>query len=121
MPLTNVGCNLLASLIIGAGAPFNAANALLVVGDGSDAFNSSQTYLTGDATFSKGMNAGYPQELSNVLTFQTTFATNEANFNWQEWGISNGFNLLNRMVESLGVKASTQSWQLTVQLTVSTS
>jgi len=56
-----------------------------------------------------------------VVTFQSTFATGDANFVWAEWGIFNASTsgrMLNRKVEALGTKTSAATWQLTITLTL---
>jgi hypothetical protein len=67
------------------------------------------------------MDATYPQVSTNVITFRSTFATGDANFAWQEWGVFNASSagtMLNRKVESLGTKTSAQTWQFTVTITL---
>lgn len=67
------------------------------------------------------MDATYPQIAGNVLTFRATFATGDANFAWNEWGVFNAASagvMLNRKVEALGTKTASQSIQLTVTVTV---
>jgi len=70
------------------------------------------------------MEDGYPSTATNVLTFRSVFATDEANFQWEEWGIKNvnttGTTLFNRKQEALGVKTNTQTWQMTATLTFTT-
>lgn len=123
MGLTNAGRDIIAQMILGeATTDFNNANARLGVGDSNTAFAVGQTDLQAAANkFRKGMDATYPQRAGNVLTFRTTYATGEANFSWEEWATFNAAaagTMLQRKVESLGVKANTQSWQLTVTVTV---
>lgn len=123
MPLTNAGRNEFAAAIIGAAAiAFNNANAYIGAGNSSGAFAASQTDLQGGSTQRKGMDSTYPQRVANVLTFRATFSTSEANFQWLEWGVFNGTSatgaMLNRAIESLGLKTSAQSWQITSTLTV---
>ena len=124
MALTNAGVNLIASLLIGgAGTVFSNANAYIGVGDGTGSFATTQTDLLGTNKFRNPMDGGFPTISSNVLVFQSTFATGNANFNWNEWGVfnnSSGGTMLNRVQETLGTKASTQAWQFNVTLTVST-
>jgi hypothetical protein len=67
------------------------------------------------------MEATYPQRSGNVLTFRSLFATGEANFDWNEWGIFNAASagvMMARKVESMGTKTSVQSFQLTLTITV---
>lgn len=73
----------------------------------------------------KAMDATYPSGASNVITFRSTFATTDANWAWQEWGVFNNATngsgtMLVRKVESLGTKTSAQTWQFTVTLTFTT-
>lgn len=123
MPLTNAGRDVIAAMLIGESTTdFNNANAHIGVGDSTTAFVVAQTDLQAATNkLRKAMDATYPTRAVNVLTFRSTFGTTEANFAWQEWGVFNAASagaMLNRKVESLGTKASTQSWQLTVTNTV---
>lgn len=122
MPLTNAYRDYLASLAVGAGGTaFNNANAYIGVGDSTTAHAFTQTDLQAATNkFRKGMDATYPQVATNVQTFRATFGTAEANFAWQEWGVFNASaagTMMNRKVESLGTKTSSQSWQFTVTIT----
>ena len=125
MPITDAGRNHLVQAGIGAAVTaFNNANAYIGVGDSTTAFNASQTDLVAATNkLRKAMDATYPQGSSNVITFRSTFATGDANFAWQEWGVFNASSagtMLSRKVESLGTKTSAQTWQFTVTLTVTT-
>lgn len=125
MPITDAGRNHLVQAGIGAAVTaFNNANAHIGVGDSATAFSAAQTDLVAATNkFRKAMDATYPQGGSNVLTFRSTFATGDANFAWNEWGVfnaSSGGTMLDRKVESLGTKTNTQTWQFTVTLTVTT-
>jgi hypothetical protein len=126
MGLTNAGRDLIAQALIGeAVTSFANANAYLGVGDSSTAFAATQTDLVAASNkLRKAMDATYPQRSNNVLTFRSTFATNEANWAWNEWGVFNAAaagTMLNRAVASLGTKTSAQTWQVTVTLTVNAS
>lgn len=123
MGLTTAGRDLISAMLIGeATTDFTNANARLGVGDSAAAFAAGQVDLQAAANkFRKGMDATYPQRAGNVLTFRSTYAVGEANFPWNEWGVFNAAAagvMLNRKVEALGTKANTQSWQLTVTVTV---
>jgi hypothetical protein len=123
MPLTNAGRNLITSLLVGAGGTvFNNANSYIGVGDSTTAFAATQTDLQAVTNkYRQVVDATFPTIVGNVLTFQITVATGNANFDWSEWGIFNASTagtMLNRKQEELGVKASTQSWQFTVTITV---
>lgn len=124
MPLTNAGRNILAAMIMASGPPtaFDNGHAYLGVGDSSTAYGASQTDLQASSNkLRKAMDASYPQLASNVVTFRSLFGTADANFDWNEWGVFNAASsgtMLNRKAESLGTKANTQSWQLSVDITV---
>lgn len=111
--------------VVGAGGTaFNNANSFIGVGDSTTAFSAAHTDLQAATNkLRKAMDATFPSGGTNVLTFRSTFATTDANFAWQEWGIFNGSSggtMLSRKVESLGTKTSAQTWQFTVTLTVTT-
>lgn len=124
MPLTEAMRNLLATAIAtGALSPaFNNANAHIGVGDSTAAFAATQTDLQAATNkMRKAMDGGYPTQATNVLTYRSTFATGDANWAWNEWGVFNGATgntMFNRRQEALGTKANTQSWQFTVTLTL---
>jgi hypothetical protein len=122
MAITNAGRDfMVASTVAAASTPFSNANSYIGVGDSTTAFAASQTDLIAATNkLRKAMDATYPQLATNVVTFRSTFATTDANFAWQEWGVFNASSagtMLNRKVESLGTKTSAQTWQFTVTLT----
>ncbi len=114
------------STIAAAATPFNNANSYLGVGDSTTAFAASQTDLIASTNrLRKAMDATYPSGASNVITFRSTFATGDANFAWNEWGVFNNSTfgsgtMLSRKQEALGTKLSSQTWQLTAVLTFTT-
>lgn len=124
MPLTTAGRNFIAAAIIDSGppTPFDNSNAHIGVGDSTTAFAQAQTDLVASTNkFRKAMEASYPQLSTNVLTFRSVYSTAQANFDWKEFGIFNASSsgtMLCRKVEDLGTKADTQSWQFTVDVTV---
>jgi hypothetical protein len=125
MPITDAGRNHMVQATVGAAVTaFNNANSYIGVGDSSTAFSAAQTDLVAAANkLRKAMDATYPSGGTNVLTFRSTFATSDANWAWNEWGIFNASSagtMLSRKVESLGTKTSSQTWQFTVTLTVTT-
>lgn len=127
--LVNGGTNIMLLLLIGSAATaYTNAVAALGVGDSAAAFALTQTNLQGAVNVTdrirKAMNATFPSVALNVATFQSTFATTEANFTWNEWAIFNNATdlsgtMLNRAVTNLGTKTSASAWQLTVTLTQS--
>lgn len=123
MGLTNAMRDFIAADVIGESVTeFSNANSYIGVGDSTTAFAASQTDLQAASNkLRKAMDATYPQRSANVITFRSTFATSDANFAWQEWGVFNASSsgtMFNRKVESLGTKTSAQSWQITCTLTV---
>jgi hypothetical protein len=104
--------------------PFNNANSFIGVGDSTTAFAVGQTDLQAATNkLRKAMDATYPTGAANVISWRSTFATTDANWAWQEWGVFNASTagtMLNRKVESLGTKTNTQTWQFTVTLTFAT-
>ncbi len=132
MPLVQLGRNNIAALIVSTGAmrPWGATGAYFIVGNSTATHTTTQAWMLGASSTMKVMDAGYPQRNTvNVNTFRATFSTAEANFAWNEWGITNttstgdaAQSLLNRKVEdpSLGTKTSAQSWQITADITFTT-
>lgn len=106
---------------------FNNANAHIGVGNSNTAAAATQTDLQGASKTRKAMDATYPLHTDGVVSgaatiqFKSTFATGDANYAWEEWGVFNGASggrMLNRKVEALGTKTSAASWALTVSLTL---
>lgn len=122
MSLTTAGATEIAKCAIGDSPTLlNASNAYVGVGDSTTAFSAAQTDL--QATTNKvrqGMDATYPIRSGAAVTFRATFATSQANFAWQEWGVFNAAStgvMWGRKQESLGSKTNTQAWQLTPTIT----
>ena len=107
---------------------FNNGNAYIGVGDSTTAEAATQTDLVAATNkLRKAMDATYPLHTdattsgAATITFRSTYATTDANYAWQEWGIFNGSSggrMLNRKVVSLGTKTSASSWQFTVTITL---
>lgn len=108
---------------------FNNGNAYIGVGDSSTAEAATQTDLQASTNkLRKAMDASNPAHTdattsgAATITFKSTFATTDANFAWNEWGIFNGSSggrMLNRKVSSLGTKTSAASWVFTITITLS--
>jgi hypothetical protein len=123
---TNLGIGIMEDLAFGLASPtaYNNANARLGVGDGNGSVPTvaaTDTVLTAPTNkLFKGMNATYPSRSGTVtVTLQSTFATTDANFPWNEWGIDNGTTLFNHKGVSLGTKVNTATWVFTATLTQS--
>lgn len=110
---------------------FNNANAAIGVGDSTTAAADTQTDMQAATNkLRRGMDATYPLHTdttgtagSKSVIFRSTFATSDANWAWQEWGVFNSptaatGRMLNRKVESLGTKTSAATWVITVTLSL---
>lgn len=121
--LLNEGITELLTLLIGGAAtPFNNANARLGVGNGTTAAAAAQLDLQGASKTYKAMDATYPQVAGQTVTFRASFGAADANYAWEEYTVDNGsvaLKTLNRKVESHGVKASGDTWVLTLTVTIS--
>jgi len=110
---------------------FSNAQAAIGSGDSTTAAAATQTDLQAATNkVRKAMDATYPLHTDGTtsgaasIVFRSTFATTDANWAWQEWGVFNSATaatgrMLNRKVESLGTKTSAATWQFTVTLTLS--
>lgn len=133
-PLGNLlligGASALWQRLIGtAVTAFDNGNAHVGVGDSTTAAVDNQTDLQAPSNkWRKAQDATYPQHTDSTtsngaktITYKSTFATGDANFAWQEWGVFNASSagrMLNRKVESLGTKTSAATWALTVTLSL---
>jgi hypothetical protein len=113
---------------------FNNANAAIGVGDSSTAAALTQTALQAATNrLYKAMDATYPLHTDSDSSagardcvFRSTFATGDANWAWNEWGVFNSTThntgrMMNRVASAglLGTKTSSATWVLTVTLTMS--
>ena len=131
MPLHVTGRNQIAALLLGESITplLTTTGAVLWVGSGTDAHNSADNHLKGLGIAST-MESGYPIRAVNQMTFRGIYSTDEANFEWEEWGIKNATTtvtstsgntfMLQRKQESLGTKLNSQQWQLTVDISITT-
>ncbi len=123
--LVNTGINALLTLLAGGGGTvFDNTNAYLGVGDSTTVEDATQIDLVAlTNVLRKVMNTGYPTYgTSQTITFQSDFLDTEANFAWEEFGVFNASTagtMLNRKVSSQGTKVSGQTWQLTLEITLS--
>jgi len=112
------------SLICGTGGvKFDNTNAHIEVGDDDTAADDDQTGLLGANKFAQPMDATYPTYgVDQKATFRATFATGDANFDWNEITIINGdddtHDNLNRKVQAMGTKTGAVSRVTTVELSI---
>lgn len=122
--LLTVGIAIILDKLIGAGSAqiFDNGHARIGVGTGSTAAAIGDTDLQTAGVW-KAMDATYPSRAVSVLTFQSTFASADANQAWNEWAIDNGsvaHVLLNHKAPvTLGTKSSGETWILQVTVTQS--
>jgi len=123
--LLNAGINQLWTILCSSGGTkFDASNAYLGVGDSSTAEAATQTDLQAATNkLRKAIDASYPTYgTSQKATWKSTFGGTDANFAWNEFGVfnaSSGGTMLNRKVSSQGTKTSGQTWELTLDITLS--
>ncbi len=122
--LCNEGINDIWKTICGTGGvQFSNALANLIVGTGSGAANATDTEATFTAGVKKGMMSGFPTYgTSQKATWKSSYGSADANQAWNEFGVLNAASagdLLNRKVEAQGTKASGQTWELTLEITLS--
>lgn len=124
--LTNAGCSAIAVYVTGNVAAintFNSSNCYLGVGSASTAFAATQTDLqeAGSNKERNAMVAGYPTVSNQVITARSLWAAASAVFGWNEIALFNNSTagtMLCRDVQDLGDKPNTQSWQLTLAVTI---
>lgn len=118
------GINELWKLFTGQSAnTFTNAQAQIGIGDSSTAAAAGQTDLqaASNKTY-KAMNGSYPTVPSaGSIQFQSTFASADANYAWQEFVIKHLTSAIcfDRGVASLGTKVAGTSWTITITLTIS--
>lgn len=122
MAIATSGRNKMAQLLIGEAVnAYNNSNAYIGVGNGTTAFSAAQTDNQGASKARKAMDASYPQRSTNVLTFQSTFASGDANFAWEEIALfdaSTSGVMFSRLVQAMGTKASGSTWVATLAITL---
>lgn len=133
--LTTAGLTRLMSLLVaGGGQALTNTSTRLGVGDGSGTAAVGDTDLSASAGATHRqfyvMDATFPSVAAGVLTAKSTFATGDANFAWNEWGldvgaptVANGTTVAallfnHKTSAALGTK-TTGSWSLTVTVTIS--
>jgi hypothetical protein len=122
MPLTNTGRNLIAARLVGATMPaIDATTGYLGVGDSATAFVNTQTDLVAAANKFRKILDGAPVLATNLFTCISTFASGDANFAWNEFGLFNAAaagTMFSRKVSAQGTKTIGQVWELTYAQTV---
>lgn len=114
----------------GALTYFNNANAAIGSGDSNTTAVATHTDLQASTNKLRvGQNSTYPQHADGTgsgaasVTFQSTFATGQANWTWNELAIFNSATsgtgrMLNRAVGAYGTKTSASAWLVTAVVTI---
>lgn len=123
--LCNEGINEILTIIGSAasGTKYDNTNANLIVGTGSGAAAATDTEATFTAGVKKAMMTSYPTYgTSQKITFKSSYGSGDANQAWNEFGTLNAASsgkLLNRKVSVQGTKVSGQTWELSLEITLS--
>lgn len=131
--MLNAGRDILNALLMGTGnpTPMSASTALIYVGDSSVGESKLQTDLQATGTYNdtvgtphkwkKPMESGFPQVVNGAVRYKARFLSAEANFAWNEFGVSNGVTLFNRKVASpsIGTKTTEDEWVFSVEINFS--
>jgi len=125
--LLNEGINEMWTILASAssGTKFDNTNAYIGVGDDDTAADPAQTGLL--AVTNKdyvAMDGSYPTYgTSQKATYRATFTGLVANYAWKEFTVANGNSNsaknMNRLVSNQGTKTSGQTWQVSVEITLS--
>ena len=123
--LLNEGINQLFTIICsGSGTGWTNAAARLGVGDSNTAADPTDTGLKAASNkLWKAMDASYPTYgTAQKATFRSTFGSGDANYAWNEFTVVNaaddGGQNLNRKVSAQGTKTSGQTWELTLEISL---
>ena len=123
--LVNEGINFLNTMIATdakTGTPWSNANANIIVGTGSGAAAAADVEGTFTAGVLKTMMGGFPTYgTSQKITWKASYGSADANQVWAEFGVLNyasGGELLNRKVSAQGTKTSGQTWELSLEITL---
>jgi hypothetical protein len=123
--LLNAGINVAWGLICGAGGTaFNNASAYIGVGDSSTASLATMTGIQAATNkLNVAMDATYPlAAAAQAEVWRSTFTSAQANWAWNEITVSNANDFthaLNRLVQTMGTKASGATWIATLTITLS--
>jgi hypothetical protein len=131
--LLNEGKTRLLNLLVGGGGTAYSSGAS-ALGVGNSTASSGVATSTGLLTTAAagrayvGIADTYPTVAGSVVTWRSVFSSNQANFNWREFTVTNSASTvyataqaaenLNRAVSNQGTKVAGQVWTLDLQITV---
>ena len=121
--LLNEGIGEMWDLMCGLGTPtaFDNTNSRIGVGDSATAESAGQVGLLGTSKSYQAMEVGFPQRLNQTVSFKSIFGPSEGNHDWEEFSIDNGASAdknINRKVISKGTKTDTDTWTITLEITL---
>jgi hypothetical protein len=121
--LTNAGMNRIWELVCGDAVDDLATAPVLIVGTGSGAATVNDVEGTFTSGVKVAVDGSYPTfGTDQKATWMASFDGSTANQAWNEFGLltkaSSGV-LINRKVSSQGTKISGQTWELTLEITLS--
>jgi hypothetical protein len=99
----------------------DAMNARMAVGDSTTPASSSQTDLQAATNKFRQVVDAAPNRSGATTQWVCTYGLAVANFPWNECGLANaasGANLVNRIVQNMGTKSSSQQLVLTISATL---
>lgn len=103
------------------GTAYSNANSRTGVGIATTAEVNTQSGLLGGTTTTASMDATYPNRSAQTVSFRSTYTGALGNFAWNEFVIDNSTatDALIRKVSTQGTKTAGQTWELTIQITMS--
>ena len=125
MPIIRVGRDNIAALISGAGTAWGTAS-YMVVASSTGGHSPASTWFSPTGAAFSCMEATYPLRAANILQYRGLYATDEANFEWNQWGVANatstsaGELLLMSNQSCFIQKTNQQSVQFTTCVTITT-
>lgn len=125
MPIVRVGRDNIAALISGTGTAWGSAS-YMVVSSSTAGHNPATTWFGPTGAAFSCLEATYPLRSANVLQYRALYTTDEANFEWNQWGITNATStsageLLNMSNQSCFIqKTNQQSVQFTSCVSITT-
>jgi hypothetical protein len=123
--LLNEGINELFTLICSSSGTKFDTGAYIGVGDSSTAEDAAHTGLQASSNkLYVAMDGSYPTYgTSQKATWRSTYTSANGNFAWNEFTVANGNSdsskNLNRKVSSQGTKQSGQTWEISLEITMS--
>ena len=123
MPIIRVGRDQVAGLIAGTGTAYGTG-AYMYVSSSTAGHSPASSWFGSGVASPSCMEATYPIRTNNIIEYRGLWSTDEANFEWNQWGIHNATasgsgSLLNMSNQSCFIqKTNQQSVQFTTCVTI---